>query len=127
MELQPELWGLKTNDKWHLMIGGCDAVVLADEYSTPIYVVDETRLRENYDHFFEAFSSRYPEVEVYYFYKTNCVPGVLEALHESGAKAEVISGYELWLALRLGISPDSIIFNGPNKTDEELETFFKED
>jgi len=122
MDLRPELWGLNKTGEGHLMIGGCDAVELADEYGTPLYAVNETRLRENYNHFFEAFSSRYPQVEVYYSYKTNCIPGVLEVLHNSGAKAEVISGYELWLALRLGISPDSIVFNGPNKTDEELET-----
>jgi len=122
MDLQPELWGLNKTDEGHLMIGGCDAVDLADEFGTPLYVVNETRLRENYNRFFKAFSSRYPQVEVYYSYKTNCIPGVLEILHTSGAKAEVISGYELWLALRLGVSPQSIVFNGPNKTHEELET-----
>ena len=122
MDLQPELWGLNKTDEGNLMIGACNAVELADEYGTPLYVVNETRLRENYDNFFKAFASRYSKVEVYYSYKTNCIPGVLEVLHKSGAKAEVISGYELWLALRLGISPGSIVFNGPNKTDEELET-----
>jgi len=50
----------------------------------------------------------------------------LEVLHKNGAKAEVISGYELWLALRLGISPESIVFNGPNKTDEELKNAIKQ-
>lgn len=122
MELRPDLWGLNTSDKGHLMIGSCDAVELADEYGTPLYVINETHLKENYDRFYRAFASRYPKVEVYYSYKTNCIPVVLQALHERGAKAEVISGYELWLALKLGISPDSIVFNGPNKTDEELAT-----
>lgn len=122
MDLRPELWSLNMNDKGHLMIGGCDAVELADEYGTPLYAINETRLQENYDRFCRAFASRYPKVEVYYSYKTNCIPGVLQVLHERGAKAEVISGYELWLALKLGINPDSIVFNGPNKTDEELAT-----
>jgi diaminopimelate decarboxylase len=122
MDLQPELWGLNKTGEGHLLIGGCDAVELADEYGTPLYAVNETRLRENYTNFFKAFASRYPHVEVYYSYKTNCIPGVLEVLHNCGAKAEVISGYELWVALRLGIHPDSIVFNGPNKTNEELET-----
>lgn len=122
MDLQPELWGLNKTGEGHLIIGGCDAVELADEYGTPLYVVNEKRLQENYDYFFKAFQSRYPHIEVFYSYKTNCIPGVLEVLHKRGAKAEVISGYELWLALKLGISPDSIVFNGPNKSVEELET-----
>jgi diaminopimelate decarboxylase len=122
MDLRPELWGLSTNDKGHLMIGGYDAVELADEYSTPLYAINETRLQENYERFYRAFASRYSKVEVYYSYKTNCIPGVLQVLHERGAKAEVISGYELWLAPKLGMNPDSIVFNGPNKTDEELAT-----
>jgi diaminopimelate decarboxylase len=35
--------------------------------------------------------------------------------------AEVVNGYELWLATKLGVPPDAIVFNGPNKRDEELE------
>jgi len=123
MDLKPEVWGLHKNRKGHLEIEGCDTVELAAEYGTPLYLVNELRLRENYYRFYNAFTSRYtPKVEVHYSYKTNCIPGVLNVLHECGARAEVISGYELWLALRLGISPDAIIFNGPNKTGEELET-----
>jgi diaminopimelate decarboxylase len=125
LDLRPELWGLNVNDKDHLVIGGCDTIELADEYGTPLYIVHEERLRENYVRINTAFKSRYSEVEIYYSYKTNCIPAVLEVLHESGAKAEVISGYELWLALKLGVHPDSIIFNGPNKTDNELLTAIK--
>lgn len=125
MDLNPELWGLNVNNKDHLVIGGCDTVELADEYGTPLYIVNEERLRENYNRINTAFKSRYSNVDVYYSYKTNCIPGVLKVLHESGVKAEVISGYELWTALKLGVPPDSIIFNGPNKTDEELVTAIK--
>jgi diaminopimelate decarboxylase len=123
--LQPELWGLNVNDKDHLVIGNCDTIKLVDEYGTPLYIVNKERLRENYNRINTAFKSRYSNVDVYYSYKTNCIPAVLEVLHESGAKAEVISGYELWLALKLGVSPNSIIFNGPNKTDDELLTAIK--
>ena len=44
------------------------------------------------------------------------------ALHEFGAYAEVVSGFELWLALRLGVDPDRIIYNGPGKTENDLAT-----
>ncbi|MFQ5943787.1 MAG: hypothetical protein ACE5JF_09555, partial [Anaerolineales bacterium] len=119
-DLRPELWDMSVNATGHLMVSDVDAVELAAEYGTPVYVVHEKRIRDNFRRFLDAFESRYPNVEVYYSYKTNCIPGVLEVLHEVGAKAEVISGYELWLAQRLGVPPDSIILNGPNKTAEEL-------
>lgn len=125
-KLTPELWGLTVNEMNHLTVGDVDAIELTEKYGTPVYIVNEERLRHNYNRFQTAFKSRYANVEVSYSYKTNCIPGVLNVLHETGAKAEVISGYELWLARRLGVRPDSIIFNGPNKTQEELRTAIKQ-
>ena len=49
-------------------------------------------------------------------YKTNPLPGAIRALHRFGASAEVISHFELWLALQLGVPPGRIILNGPAKT-----------
>jgi diaminopimelate decarboxylase len=95
-------------------------VGLADEFGTPLYVVDHGRLRKNYTGFLGAFRRGYPEVEVDYSYKTNPLPGVLRALHRLGAGAEVISPFELWLALELGVPPDRITFNGPAKTEQGL-------
>ena len=37
---------IKTNDKGHLDIGGADACDLVEQYGTPIYVIDEERIRE---------------------------------------------------------------------------------
>jgi diaminopimelate decarboxylase len=60
-------------------------------------------------------------VEVGYSYKTNPLPGVLRTLHGFGAWAEVISHFELWLALALDVPPEKIVFNGPGKTPEAIE------
>jgi hypothetical protein len=46
---------------------------------------------------------------------------VLQTLHGFGACAEVISHYELWLALQLCVAPEMVIFNGPAKTDAAVE------
>ena len=62
------------------------------------------------------------EVDVFYSYKTNPVPAVLHRLHERGIGAEVISPYELWLALRLGVPGDRIIYNGPAKSADSIRT-----
>lgn len=113
-------WGVSANDDGHLIMGGCDAVDLAQRYGTPLHVVDEASLVRTFMAFREAFLRRYPRVEIGYSYKTNPLPGVLAALHRAGASAEVISHFELWLALRLGMPGERIIFNGPAKTQEAL-------
>jgi diaminopimelate decarboxylase len=114
------LWKLGINARQHLTLGDCDLVDLAERYGTPLHVVDEARLRGNYVDFVSAFRRHYPAVDVFYSYKTNCVPGLIELLHDEGCGAEVVSPYELWLALRLGVRPDRIIYNGIYKPAESL-------
>ena len=46
---------IKVNDKNHLDIGGADAIDIAEEFGTPTYVIDENRIRDNYNRFYSAF------------------------------------------------------------------------
>jgi diaminopimelate decarboxylase len=115
------VWDVGVSALGHLEIDGCDAAALARDFQTPLYVVNKQRLRKDYTRFVESFRALYPRVELGYSYKTNPLPGVIRALHEAGALAEVISHFELWLALRLGVPPHRIIFNGPAKTPGALE------
>ena len=124
--LPPDLWSVDINEAGHLAIGGVDAVSLADTYGTPLYVCDRDRLLHDYREFITCFKRYYPHVEVDYSYKTNPLPGVLKVLHGDGAGAEVISPFELWLALSLGVPPSQITFNGPAKTDGGIETAVRE-
>lgn len=119
--LPPRYWGLDTELQKHLVIQGCDTVRLAERYGTPLYVVDKKKLAETYRHFYSGFANKYPRIEVAYSYKTNPLPKVIGFLHELGASAEVISEFELWLALKLGVDPGKIIYNGPAKTKKSLE------
>lgn len=119
--LDPELWDMSVNENGHLTIAGNDSVELAKRYGTPLYVIDKNRLHKNYQGFYESFRSLYPHIVIGYSYKTNPLPGVLKSLHEFGAYAEVISEFELWLALQLNVAPQNIIFNGPSKTAESLQ------
>lgn len=119
--LDPALWGLTIDAAGHLMAAGCNLGSLAGTYGTPLHVVNREQLRRNYEGFLNAFRAGYPHMEIGYSYKTNPVPAVLQSLHSFGACAEVISHYELWLALQLGVAPEKIIFNGPAKTDAALE------
>jgi diaminopimelate decarboxylase len=117
-QLRPHI---KSNEKHHLTIGGADAVELAEEFGTPLYVVDENRVRERYREFYSAFAALYPKVEIKYAYKANTSLAVLRILCQEGAGADIVSGGELFIALKVGLKSEQIIFTGNNKTDEELE------
>jgi len=125
LNLDCSLWGLNVNERSHLIIGGCDCIELVEEYGTPIHVLDSDLLKKNYNEFCESLKFHDINFEIYYSYKTNPIPGILKILHANNAGAEVISPYELWLALKLGVSPDSIIYNGPNKSNAGLKTAIK--
>lgn len=117
----PELWGLEVDRDGCLVWDGCRLDEVARQFGTPLHVVSAGQLERSYRKFRDAFASRYPRVDVVYSYKTNPLPGVLRELHGYGAGAEVISHFELWLALQLGVPPHRIVFNGPAKTREALD------
>ena len=118
--LPPALWGWEVNAAGHMTVQGQDVVALAEVYGTPLHVVVRQRLEETYRAFLSAFQQHYPRVSLGTSYKTNPLPAVLRVLHEQGSCAEVISHFELWLALRLGVPGDRIIFNGPGKGVDAL-------
>jgi diaminopimelate decarboxylase len=119
--LDPQLWGMAVDGAGQLWWDGCCLEELAADFGTPLHVVSRKRLEADYRGFHGAFAARYPRVAVAYSYKTNPLPGVLQALHACGADAEVISHFELWLALELGVQPRHIVFNGPAKTAAALD------
>ena len=109
------------NDAGNLSVDGVDLAELADEYGTPLHVVSHSRLLADYTRFEKSFTSLYPKTAIGYSYKTNPLPGVIKALHDAGALAEVISHFELWLAIELGVPAERIVFNGPGKTRDAIE------
>ncbi len=111
---------LSVNEKGHLEIGGVDAVMLAEELKTPLYVTDEDRIRSRYKEIYGAFSSRGYEVLVKYAYKANTSLAVLKILKLLGAGADVLSEGEIHAAFHVGVEPGDIIFTGNNKIDEEI-------
>jgi diaminopimelate decarboxylase len=95
---------------------GVDLAALAVEHGTPLHVVRGDRLDANA----AAATAAAAEADVFSSYKTNPVPAVLARLHRAGVGAEVISPYELWLAIRLGVPGDRLIYNGPAKSPASI-------
>lgn len=94
--------------------------VLRERYGSPLYVVSEATLRKNLRAFLAAFRARYPQTAVAYSYKTNYVSGICAILHQEGAWAEVVSGFELEHARALGVKGTHIVYNGPWKPFDAL-------
>lgn len=114
-------FNLKTNEKGNLSIGGADALELAQEYGTPLYAIDENRIRENYRRLFEAFSSEYSDFKIYYACKANTNLAVMRILEEEGSNIDAVSPGEIYTSIKAGFSPERILYTGNNVTDEELE------
>jgi len=106
----------------HLLIDSADTVDLVREFGSPLYVLSARRLRQNYRKFETAFKSTYDDVLICYAYKANSHLAVCKLLKDEGAGAEVASGGELHIALKAGVPPERIVFDGPNKTPKELKT-----
>ncbi len=104
----------------HAVIDGVPVEELVQRFGSPLWVVSEATLRAKYQSMAQAFSLRYPKVAIAYSYKTNYLSGVCSILHQEGAWAEVVSGFEYEIALALGVPGEKIVFNGPLKRTEEL-------
>ena len=75
---------------------------------------------------FEVFSSRYQNFIIGYSYKTNYLPILLKEISKLGGYAEVVSRIEYDLALKIGVDPKKIIFNGPLKSQDDIAVALKE-
>ena len=108
------------NAKGHLEIGGCDAVDLAREFGTPLYVYDEALLRENCRAYRRAFEARYPTIQVEYAGKAFLCLAMARLVQEEGLHLDVASAGELHTALRASFPAADIVFHGNNKSEAEL-------
>jgi len=110
----------KTNENGKLKIGGFDALELAEEYETPLYVIDEMRIRENYRRVYHAFSQNYHDFKIFYAAKANTNMAVMRILEQEGSSIDAVSPGEIYTALMAGFEPGRILFTGNNVTTEEL-------
>ena len=90
------------------------------KYGSPLYLVSEEKLRQDFKNFKRSFSDEEINTRVAYSIKTNYLPAICCILLQEGAYAEVVSGMEYELARSLGVSGKDIVFNGPHKTEPEL-------
>jgi diaminopimelate decarboxylase len=96
---------------------------LADAVGTPAYVYSRAALLSGYNEYDRAFQ-KVPHI-VCYSVKANSNLGVLSVLARAGAGADIVSGGELYRALRAGVPPQKIIFSGVGKSRDEIRDALK--
>ena len=118
--------GLYENDRstvgprGELVFDGVDLGRLARERETPFFLISQGILEQNYRRLVEGFST-VENFGLYYSVKTNFETGVLQTVRDLGAGAEISGDLDLHVVLKTGFTPDKIVFDGPCKTDRELE------
>ena len=104
----------------------CEAVSiekLAEKYGTPLYVYSQSTLISHYRKIKEAFGSINPLI--CYSMKANSNLSICKALVKEGAGLDIVSGGELYRALKAGVSPKKIVYAGVGKTEKEIEMAIK--
>ena len=96
---------------------------IAEEFGTPLYLYSKQQLLEN----FRSIDSEFAGIDhtICYALKANSNHELLKLLVGEGAGADVVSGGELYLALKAGFSPNKIAFAGVAKRDDEIEYALK--
>lgn len=116
----PSKFGLPVKQKTISEIDGIKVSDLMEKYGSPLFVISEKTIKDVYAEAKQAFETRYPKVQFAWSYKTNYLDAVCSIYHDEGSWAEVVSGFEFEKALSNGVNGSQILFNGPDKSKEDL-------
>jgi diaminopimelate decarboxylase len=108
------------DEQGHLRIEAVDALDLADEFGTPLFVLSENQVRHNVRAITRAFRARYPRTEILFSNKANNNPAVRRIFNQEGAGGDCFGYGELYLSLLAGTDPGKLMLNGSNKQAPEL-------
>ncbi len=113
---------LKINSKGHLEIGGADSVELANRFGTPLYVFDEAHIRNMMRVYKNTLETEYGgNGQVLYASKAFSCMAIYAIAKQENIGIDVVSGGELYTALKAGFDASNIYFHGNNKLSDELE------
>ena len=109
------------NDQGHLTFAGYDTVDLANKYSTPLYLMDEDKIREKVRIYKNAMAKYLPEGSMPEFAsKAFSCRAVYRIMAEEGIDVDVVSSGELYTAFSAGFPMENVFFHGNNKTDSDI-------
>lgn len=112
---------LNVNEKGHLTIGGCDTLELAKEFGTPLYVMDEATIRNTCKSYVNSIKTHYDGKGLpMYASKALSCKALVQLADSENMGLDVVSGGEIYTAMKASFPPEKIQFHGNNKTEAEL-------
>lgn len=121
MSVNQELYptNLKINKSGHLELSGVDLISLAQKYSTPLYVLDEISIRKICKEYKKAFKN-YPKTKFLFASKSLCTMATSKILAQEKFGFDCVSSGELYTVNKAQINMKTVLFNGNNKSFDEL-------
>lgn len=110
----------KINEQGNIEIGGCDLVELANTYGTPLYIFDEETIRSITKSYKDAFKD-YPNIKMMFASKAFMTKAICKIMEQEGFGLDLCSGGEIYTAKSAGFDMSKTMFNGNNKTYDEIE------
>ena len=123
----PSKFGMNVQNEPITHIDDAPVSDLIKRYGSPVFIISEKTIRETFREAKSAFETRYPKVQFAWSYKTNYLDAICRIFHQEGAWAEVVSGFEYEKAIRNNVPGSQIIFNGPDKSADDLKRAIEND
>ena len=112
---------LSLNSEGHLTFAGVDTVKMAEKYGTPLYLMDENKIREHIAAYKNAMAKYFPKGSVPEFAsKAFSAKQIYRIAAEEGIHIDAVSQGEIYTALKAGFPMEHCFFHGNNKTDDDL-------
>lgn len=105
----------------HFTVCGQDTVELAQKYGTPLYVLDETKVRSMCKKYTSACKKQFRSAKILFASKALSFKGIYKIADSEGLYADTVSAGEIYTALSAGFPAEKIYFHGNNKTDNDIE------
>lgn len=113
---------LSVNKDGHLTLAGVDTCEMAKKYGTPLYLMDEERIRNNCRTYISAMKKHFGgNSRPLLASKALSFKGIYRIAKEEGMHTDIVSPGELYTALSAGFPMENAYFHGNNKTDADIE------
>ncbi|MBE6584579.1 MAG: diaminopimelate decarboxylase [Ruminococcaceae bacterium] len=112
---------LSINSAGHLTLGGADTVALANKYGTPLYIMDEDRIRERCRTYKTSMARAFGDKSYPLFAsKAASFKQIYRIIMEEGLGTDLVSSGELYTATSVGFPLAKAYFHSNNKTDADI-------
>ncbi|MBQ7901077.1 MAG: diaminopimelate decarboxylase, partial [Clostridia bacterium] len=113
---------ITVNPQGILCFAGADTTALAAKYGTPLYLMDEDRIRSNCRVYKQAMKEHFGDNALpLYASKAASFKRMYEIVSQEGMGIDVVSSGEIYTVLKAGASLENAYFHSNNKTDADIE------